>query len=269
MAMDKRKLILLTNDDGIAAEGILRLRRALSEIADCVIVAPASERSACSHAITLHGELYFEEELQNGELIGYKVKGMPADCVKLALCELLDRRPDLIVSGINNGANVGISIYYSGTVSAAREGAILGIPSLALSVVRATEEILTFAASLGTRIAERMLANAMPAGTLLNVNIPDCDPAKIKGIQVANQADSYFDEWFVKAKNNGSKNPAYVLHGDMVLRKPDERNDMNVIRDGYVAITPLRIDLTDYNAMGETRALTDDLNNIVTEVRAQ
>jgi 5'-nucleotidase len=265
MAMDKRKLILITNDDGISAEGILRLRKALSEIADCVIVAPASERSACSHAITLHGELYFEEErhLISGELIGYKVKGMPADCVKLALCELLDRRPDLIVSGINNGANVGISIYYSGTVSAAREGAILGIPSLALSVVRATEEILTYAASLGARIAERMLANSMTAGTLLNVNIPDCDPAKIKGIQVANQADSYFDEWFCKTKNNGSKNPAYVLHGDMVLRKPDERNDTNVIRDGYVAITPLRIDLTDYDAMAEARSLTDALNNVI------
>ncbi|MFC1809096.1 5'/3'-nucleotidase SurE [Candidatus Omnitrophota bacterium] len=261
----ERKLILLTNDDGINAEGIRCLKEALENIADCVIVAPADERSACSHAITLHGELVYEKQFKEDECIGYKVWGMPADCVKLALSELFERKPDLIISGINNGANVGISIYYSGTVSAAREGAILGIPSLALSVTSATPQSLAYACSLATTLAQRLLEDPLPAGTLVNVNIPAIDPQTIKGIAVTNQADSYFDEWFIKVDNNGKDTPALVLHGEMILRKPDELNDSNALKNGYVSVTPLRIDLTDHDLMEKTKLFIEDCNNKRTE----
>ena len=128
------KKILITNDDGIDAESLYLLKDALSEFADCIIVAPDSQRSASGHAVSLGGYIQAEKVYKNGEFIGYKVSGTPVDCVKLALCALVDEKPDLIVSGVNIGPNTGISVIYSGTVGAAREGTISGIPSVAASM---------------------------------------------------------------------------------------------------------------------------------------
>ena len=164
--------ILLTNDDGINAEGILALYDALKDMAEVTIVAPDSERSAVGHGITIADPLRVKEFKRDGKVIGYSTSGTPADCVKLGVSTLMDGNPDIVVSGINAGPNLGINVLYSGTVSGAMEGAILGIPSMAVSLASWTDCDYRFAAHHTCVLVNDIIAMKLPAGTLLNVNFP-------------------------------------------------------------------------------------------------
>ncbi len=165
--------ILLTNDDGINAKGLTTLRESIKEIADVIVVAPETEQSAVGHAITLSDPLRVREVDRNGEFIGYAVNGTPADCVKIAVRAILKDPPDMIVSGINLGANIATNVIYSGTVSAATEGTILGIPSIAISLATFVNPDFSFAANFAKRLALATHENGLPDGTLLNVNVPN------------------------------------------------------------------------------------------------
>src|SRR5207253_7763559 len=180
--------ILLTNDDGIHAPGLRAMRKELQHLGEVIVVAPAGEQSAVGHSVTLLTPLIIQEISDAGEFVGWAVEGRPADCVKLALLELLPEPPDLIVSGMNAGSNAGINVLYSGTVAAAIEGAFFQRPSIAVSL-EYTKPKLDFprAAALARRVIEQIMARRPPAGTLFNVNIPSLDKGPVKGIRVTPQ----------------------------------------------------------------------------------
>src|SRR6266480_3888800 len=177
-----KPLILLTNDDGIYAQGILAAWQELRKIGDVEVVAPDAERSAVGHAITLLLPLRAKEVVRRNVRFGYGVNGMPADCVKIAVKAILPRPPDLVVSGINLGANTGTNVIYSGTVSAATEARILGVPSIAISLGTFTDPQWAYAAELGRRVGERVLEHGLPRKVLLNVNVPNLPRDQIRGV---------------------------------------------------------------------------------------
>ena len=185
--MPKRPMILVTNDDGIGAPGLYALVQALKPIAEVTIVAPSVERSAVGHAITLSDPLRVETYDRDETFHGYAVSGTPADCVKIAYWALLDRKPDVLVSGINLGANTGINILYSGTVSAATEGTFLGIPSFAISLTTYQNPDFRYAASFARRMSSILLEKGLPKGTFLNINVPACPADEIEGIALTRQ----------------------------------------------------------------------------------
>ena len=236
--------ILLTNDDGIEAPGLEALVRELEGEHDCVVAAPASEKSASSHSISLGQKLMLEERGSRR----YAINGTPADCVKLALSELKDFRPDLIISGINPGPNTGVSVYYSGTISAAREGLINRIPSLAVSIRSRTPSDFSFAAFFTRTLVEGYREGAFPRDIFLNVTVPDLPESEIRGIKVARQAPSRFVEEFI-AENAWDHKRTYRLAGEIQVFDPDGTTDEEVSLEGFIAITPLKLDLTDYSAV--------------------
>lgn len=188
--------ILLSNDDGIFAPGIAVLSDALKGLGELTLVAPDTERSAVGHAITLSDPIKTRPIHRNGVFFGHAASGMPADCVKLAVCALLKRPPDLVVSGINLGPNAGISVIYSGTVSAATEGTILGIPSLALSLATYKDPEWETAGRAARALAEHLVAHPLPRGVLLNVNIPNRPWRDIRGYAATRMGASRFIETF-------------------------------------------------------------------------
>jgi 5'-nucleotidase len=179
----KRPLILVTNDDGIGAEGLRMLVRSLSSLGRVVAVAPDQERSAASHSITLHRPLRVNRVSRSA----YSVDGTPTDCVMLAVHEILGQRPDLIVSGINHGANLGDDVHYSGTVSAAFEGGILGIASMAVSLVVERKRRFDTAGAVAAGIAGKVLRQGLPPGIILNINVPDEEVPRLRGIAFTRQ----------------------------------------------------------------------------------
>jgi 5'-nucleotidase len=170
--MKKRLNILVCNDDGIDAPGLFTLVQELKRMGNVTVVAPDKQQSAVGHAITMQYPLRVKEFKKNGKFFGYAVQGTPADCVKLAVKALLPKAPDLVVSGVNHGANTAISIIYSGTVSAATEGTILGIPSIAVSLTTYAPADFRYAAKVARMVAEKVIAKGLPSGTLLNINVP-------------------------------------------------------------------------------------------------
>jgi len=238
-----RKTILLTNDDGIQAESLQVLRDALSPFAHCIIVAPIDQKSASAHAISIVHDIEVSKYHRNDAFFGYQVKGTPADCVKIALCEIMNEMPHLIISGINIGPNTGVSIYYSGTVSAAREGTIAGVPSIAASMCSFEYRDYTYAVSLIARIAERVLKHGLPEGVTLNINIPPLKSDEIRGVKITKQARSRFIEKYTRTQEDGEC-VRYSLSGEMEVIDHDPHNDEQTIKNGYVSITPLKLDLT-------------------------
>jgi len=188
--------ILLTNDDGIHAKGITALHGELSPYHNVNVVAPESEMSAVGHAISLTRPIRVRKVNKNGSFFGYGVEGTPADCVKIAVQELLETPPDLVLSGINQGANVGVNVLYSGTVSAATEGAFLGIKSAAISLDSHKDPDFAFAARFSHEIIKFIMDSALKKGTALNVNIPAVPTEKIKGVSITRQGLSIFKERF-------------------------------------------------------------------------
>ncbi|HEY7535743.1 MAG TPA: 5'/3'-nucleotidase SurE [Thermodesulfobacteriota bacterium] len=235
--------ILVSNDDGINSAGLDTLADILKTIGDVFVIAPDREQSAASHALNLHRPLRVETI---SEKI-YSVDGTPTDCVNLAVNGLLkDKKPDLIVSGINKGENVGDDITYSGTVSAAMEGTLLGIPSIAISLAGRNDFHFDTASYYALLIVKYILRKGLPEGTLLNVNIPNLPKEKIKGINVTRQGKRVYGEPIVE--NIDPRGRKYYWIGGNELSFLDiENSDINAVHNGYVSLTPIKLDLTDYN----------------------
>jgi 5'-nucleotidase len=235
--------ILLTNDDGIHAPGLFALYQALKPDYDVDIVAPEVEMSAVGHAITLTSPLRVREVQKKGSFFGYAVSGTPADCVKIAVQELLERPPDIILSGINVGANVGVNILYSGTVSAATEGAFLGVRSAAISLATRKNPDFRFAARFSKEIIRFIVESSLKEGTALNVNIPACPAEKIVGVYITRQGTSRFEERFER-RNDPRGNVYYWLSGEKFIENGNPENDSMALKENKITITPIHYDLT-------------------------
>lgn len=234
--------ILLTNDDGYFAPGIQALKRAIPQGAEAVLVAPANEKSASSHSITLGSKLRVEK-IPDPKIQVYAVHGTPADCVKFAIAEIPGFKPDLIISGINQGANTGVSVYYSGTISAAREGAINRIPSIAVSLCSKTFPDFGPSVAVTRDLIAAVRQTTLPQDCLINVNVPALNQEQISGIRITKQAASHFIEEFVPEQRHGHVQ-VYTLAGEIEIYEPDGKSDEEAINDGFISITPLRLDLT-------------------------
>jgi 5'-nucleotidase len=240
--------ILLTNDDGIYARGLSALYEELSQDADCLIVAPEIEQSAVGHAITIFRPLMVRRATKNGKFLGYAVLGTPADCVKIGIKELAEKPVDMVVSGINRGSNAGINVIYSGTVSAATEAAIMGIPAIAISLDTHKEADFTYAAKFARKMTRLILSSPELKSSAINVNIP-CLPAdKIKGVVVVRQGKSNIIETFEK-RVDPRENIYYWISGNSVSGGDAKDTDVAALAEGYITITPIQYDLTRYDLM--------------------
>ncbi len=236
--------ILLTNDDGILAPGLAAMYRELTSLGDVSVAAPDSAQSASAHAITINAPLTASRVHLQNEFYGWAIGGRPADCVKLAVSELVDPRPDLVVSGINDGANVSINILYSGTVAAAAEGALLGIPSVAVSLEHGGELNFARAAQIARSLIDKLVEDGLQPGTLVNVNIPRIQPNRPKGVRVVPQAVQTMDDHYAQHEGPmGSRQ--FWLRGSFKDYGDDANTDLRRLIDGYVVVTPLHVDLTD------------------------
>lgn len=245
--------ILITNDDGIYSEGIKVLAEALEEIGETWIVAPQHEQSAVGHSLTLHRPLRVHHHGPRE----ISVDGTPTDCVLFAVDTVIGRKPDLLVSGINKGGNMGHDITYSGTVSAAWEGTLLSIPSFAVSLLPDDQENFTFepAAAFACRVARAVLTNGLPAKTLLNVNVPNTSGAPVKQYKITRQGKRFFGDPIVeKVDPRGKK--YYWIGGPHLGFEDIPDSDLRAVHDQYVSITPILIDLTNHSAMEPLRTWT-------------
>lgn len=238
--------ILLTNDDGVYAPGLRALRAELKKIGEVTVVAPAGEQSAVGHSITLLTPLLVQEVLDdNNEPMGWAVEGRPADCVKLALLELLPQQPDLIVSGLNAGSNAGINVLYSGTVAAAIEGAFFQRTSIALSLEYTKPKPLNFprAAQYARQVVEQILAFPQSQGHLFNVNIPSLEKGPVKGIRVVPQNVAPYIETYDRRVDPRGR--VYFWSGpDFRCPDPHPDSDVTAMAEGYITVTPLQFNLT-------------------------
>jgi 5'-nucleotidase len=249
--------ILVSNDDGIEAEGLYKLVLQLRKFANVYISAPHRQQSSVGHSITIFYPLRAFEYVKHGEQFGFAVEGTPADAVKLGVLFLYkDIKFDLVISGINHGANTAISVIYSGTVSAATEGSTLGIPSIAVSVASHEKKVdFDYPSEIAAKIAGDILINKsfnLHPNTLLNINIPAVPKEDIKGIKITKQGKSNWEDDFeVRSDPNGRD--YYWLTGKMNIL--DENNDYDVIavKENYISITPLHYDLTDHKTYEEIR----------------
>lgn len=251
--MPKRVVrILVSNDDGIDAPGIYALVDELKKIGNIIVAAPDKQQSAVGHAITMNYPLRAQKFYKNGKYFGYAIDGTPADAVKLAVSSLLKEKPDLIVSGINHGANTAISIIYSGTVSAATEGTILGIPSIAVSLTTYGKPDFKYAAKVARKIASIVLKKGLPSGTLLNVNVPPIPEKEIKGIRVTRQSNAKWHDWF-EARRDPTNKEYFWLTGRLVDKEKHPDTDLYAVENKYVSVTPIQYDLTDYKMLDQMR----------------
>ena len=238
-----RKIILVTNDDGVHSPGIKALAVAMEAIGDVFVVAPDRERSAVSHALTLHRPLRVEKLEQNT----YSVNGTPTDCVALGIEKILPARPDLVVSGINRGGNLGDDITYSGTVSAAAEGTIMGIASLAFSLLlgnpASAKPDYGAAGRIAAQVAGFAIENGLPYDTLLNVNIPEAPKGEIKGIKFTRQCKRIYNGAIHETKSPWGEVHYWIGGGKPLWERGDDM-DMDAVMDGYVSITPIHLDFT-------------------------
>ncbi|OGX33435.1 MAG: 5'/3'-nucleotidase SurE [Omnitrophica WOR_2 bacterium RIFCSPLOWO2_02_FULL_50_19] len=241
------KRILLTNDDGIYSQGILALHKKIRSLGEVTVVAPDAERSAQGHAITLSVPLRVNEVRRDGKFFGHAISGTPADCVKIALMSIMkNKKPDLIISGVNRGPNLGVNVLYSGTVSGATEGAILGVPSFAVSLNSFKWENFQAAVDFSHKLAKMMLDKKLPVNTLLNVNVPALPKSKIKGVRITRQGMSTFYKEDYDRREDPNRRVYYWLCSYKAAVSGDELVDAVAVRDGHISITPLHYDMTDY-----------------------
>lgn len=247
--MKKDRLILVTNDDGYTAKGIASLVDAVSPLGEVVVVAPTEPQSGMSQAITVKHPLRANKSKLNG-CVSYSVNGTPADCVKLAFNQLLPRKPDLLVSGINHGSNSSTSVLYSGTLGAALEGSINGIASIGFSLISFDPDAnFDVAKNYANRIACLVLENGLPRYTCLNVNIPNLAEKELKGIRICRQTIGFWQEEFDKRTDPVGRE-YYWLTGEYFNTEPDAADtDEWALKNNYIAVVPLRIDLTCYSTM--------------------
>ena len=246
----KKPLILVTNDDGISAAGIRTLISIMSEIGDVVVVAPDKPQSAMGHAITINNTLYLNKmSADDSSIIEYNCSGTPVDCVKLAVNEILHRKPDLCVSGINHGSNSSINVIYSGTMSAAVEAGIEGIPAIGFSLLDYDWNAdFSQIKSYVKKIAMEVLKNKLPNGVVLNVNLPKLKENEIKGIKICRQAKALWMEKFDKRKTPQGKD-YYWLTGEFVNEDKGEDTDEWALENGYVSIVPIQFDMTAHHTI--------------------
>jgi 5'-nucleotidase len=240
--------ILITNDDGILAPGLEALYDAVKDMGQVDVVAPDDSQSAVGHAISVLKPLLVRRVHVNGNFHGWSVAGRPADCVKLAMIELLDPRPDFVLSGINAGANAGVNVLYSGTIAGAIEGALFGVPAMAFSLELSDELDFRRAARISRAVFERYVATRPPAGMCLSVNIPALEPGRPRGVRCCVQAPVSWEEHY-KKQADGDGRAIYWLDGRLPDHAAAPDTDLTALRDGYVAITPLRADMTDRERM--------------------
>jgi len=250
----EKPLILITNDDGITAPGIRMLVSIMKRIGNVVVVAPDSPQSGMGHAITLDSTLYAEKiniDSDSEGILEYSCSGTPADCVKLALQELLERKPDICVSGINHGSNSSINVIYSGTMSAAIEAGIEGIPAIGFSLCDYKWEAdFSQAQDFIFNIVTQALKNGMQKGTVLNVNIPKLEKTKLKGIKICRQAKANWKEKFDKRVSPMGKD-YYWLTGKFELLDKGEDTDEWALANGYISVVPTHFDLTAHHVIQE------------------
>jgi 5'-nucleotidase len=239
--------ILVSNDDGIDSLGLQILVKYLKEIADVTVVAPIREQSAAGHSITMQMPLRVTQSYKNGDFYGYAVDGTPADCVKMGLRNIMNEKPDMVFSGINHGSNAAINIIYSGTVSAAREAAIMDVPAIAISLTSHISHNFDYSGKVAQKLAHLVVAheNDLPKGTLLNVNVPDVPEEKIAGIRLTTQGKSKWDDVYEERKDPYGRS-YYWLKGDLIDVDEDLSTDHAAIKSKYVSVTPIHFDLTDY-----------------------
>jgi len=247
--------ILVTNDDGIHADGLRALAKALRPLGNVTVIAPDREQSAASHALTLHRPLRIKK-VEEGVL---SVDGTPTDCVLLGVHGFMkSRRPDLVVSGINHGPNMGNDTSYSGTVAAAVEGTFLGIPSVAVSLATWEEADFEAAGGVAHDLVKTFLAHGIRPGMCISVNIPPIPRASMKGVRVTRLGKRVFRDVIVEKTDPRGK-LYYWIGGEDPTWEKDERSDFNAVDEGYVSVTPLLLELTDYRAIVEMEAWRLDL----------
>lgn len=250
--MSIKPLILVTNDDGISAKGIQALVQVMSEIGNVIIVAPDKPQSAMGHAITINNVLHLNKiSAENDPITSYSCSGTPVDCVKIAVHEILKQKPDLCVSGINHGSNSSINVIYSGTMSAAVEAGIEGIPAIGFSYLDYDwnanfEEIKSFV----KKIALEVLKNKLPNGVVLNVNLPKLKEHEIKGIKICRQAKAVWEEKFDKRQSPFGKD-YYWLSGEFVNHDKGEDTDEWALSNGYISVVPVQFDMTAHHTIQE------------------
>ena len=242
--------ILLTNDDGILAPGLAALYKRLVDLGDVTVVAPTGSWSGASHSITFHEPLSCTKVEVADLFTGFGIQGSPADCVKLACMQLHDGPIDLVVAGINHGANIGINVYYSGTVAAAMEAAFLGIPSAAISVAAESETDFDKAAEYGIEVLKKLLP--LSSGDVMNINIPPLSRGRPKGVCVVPQATSGFHEYYVPQTNERNEIVFQLAGG--AYREEKSPADTTALAEGFITVTPLRPDMTDHEKAAVLRA---------------
>ena len=251
----ERPLILVCNDDGIDAEGIQTLAATMDAFGEVYVVAPVNEQSAVGHAITVRDPVRarpWDFEVPSGAATAFGVTGTPADCIKLAVNQLLPRKPDLVVSGINRGPNTAVNVIYSGTVSAATEAAVLGVDSIAFSLCAWEGGHYETAGKIAARIARTVLRSGLPPGVLLNVNVPSRPLGELRGVVVTRQARSRWEESFSERADPRDQT-YYWLTGTFINLDEGENTDIEAVENGFVSVTPVQYDLTAHDVLDDLR----------------
>jgi 5'-nucleotidase len=243
-------MILVTNDDGVYSPGIQILAKRLRELDSVVIVAPDRERSAAGHSMTLHRPLLIEE-LKDSM---YSVNGTPTDCVNIAVKGLLKETPRLVVSGINKGPNLGDDVTYSGTVAGAIEGILLGVPSFAVSLNGREDFRFAEAAEVAVRTAQQVLTQGLPAGTLLNVNVPNIPVREMQGTRITRLGTRIYHQMTVERIDPRGKKYYWIGGGEPDWER-EEGTDLDAVDRNFVSITPLHLDMTDYASFDKLKAM--------------
>lgn len=255
--MSKKPLILVTNDDGISAPGLRTLIKVMNTIGDVVVVAPDSPQSGMGHAITINSTLRCTKvKFDDGPQTEYSCSGTPADCVKLGVHEILKCKPDLCVSGVNHGSNAAINVIYSGTMSAAIEAGIEGIPAIGFSLLDFSWDAdFSSIESYILQITRSALTNKIPESTVLNVNFPKCKKENIKGIKICRQANAYWIEEFDKRQDPMGKE-YYWMTGEFINEDKGEDTDIWALQNGYISVVPIQFDLTAHHQIQKLNSWT-------------
>ncbi len=244
--------ILLVNDDGILAPGIAALRASVADMGEVTVVAPETPQSAAGRSLTLHGPIVCSPVHVDGEFHGISVAGRPVDCVKLAIRELMDIKPDLVLSGINAGENVGVNVFYSGTVAAGAEGALFGIPSVAFSLACAGEMDFHRAGQLCRKVLDGLLTTSIAPGELINVNIPALSQSSPRGVRVAPQSTAAVSETYHR-ETDADGRMIFRLDGNFEHGPQETETDVTALADGFITVTPLMSDMTDHRRLEHFR----------------
>lgn len=248
---NRKPLILVTNDDGISAKGLFSLFEAVKGFGEVVIVAPDSPQSGMGHAITINNPLRLDKVEIFDDVLAYSCSGTPVDCVKLGIYEVLKQKPDLIVSGINHGANTSTNVLYSGTMSAAVEGAMENIPSIGFSLCNFDSDAdFSVAQKVVEQVVQKVLKEGMPEETCLNVNIPDVSFENFNGIKLCHQAKAFWEDSFDKRVDQFGR-PYFWLTGHFLNQEKTNDTDLYWIDKGFASIVPTQFDMTAYKALKE------------------